>query len=222
MLSRVLMIDDEPRFLQFTGKRFAKLGFKVFTARNEAEAREQVSKVHFDFAIADVRMGTEDGVAIAADLQQKDHLDLPVAMLTGFEQGDARKEAEERKFRPFDWYRKIELPGGEEEFQALGYEMRDKAMADRFRLLATRWRAETRYLSSITEAVIHPSYQAIVGMGQTVIPFIITSLRREPDWWFWALKAITGDDPVPAEARGNLRAMTEAWLKWADLYDFRG
>jgi CheY-like chemotaxis protein len=222
MYSRVLMIDDDPTLLSYLGKRFEKLGFKVFGARNQVEVRQQVGKMHFDFAIADVRMGDEDGVAIAADLQQKDHLDLPVAMLTGFDPGDARKEAEEREFQPFDWYHKIELPEPEEEFKVLGNEMRDKALADRFRLLAVRWRMETRYLSSITESVIHPSYQAIVGMGQAAIPFIIASLRDKPDWWFWALKAITGDDPVPAVARGNLQAMTDAWLEWAGLHYIRG
>ena len=40
-------------------------------------------------------------------------------------------------------------------------------------------------------------------------------LRREPDHWFVALKRITGADPVPAEARGDLDRMAEAWLNWS-------
>jgi hypothetical protein len=32
-------------------------------------------------------------------------------------------------------------------------------------------------------------------------------LRREPDQWFWALESITEENPVPPEAKGNVRQM---------------
>ena len=45
------------------------------------------------------------------------------------------------------------------------------------------------------------------------IPVKKTSeLRREPDHWFWALIAITGEDPVAPKDRGKLQEMTDAWL----------
>ena len=44
-------------------------------------------------------------------------------------------------------------------------------------------------------------------------------MRREPDHWFWALQAITGENPVPATGRGNLERMTEARLEWAKQHD---
>ena len=218
MLNRVLMVDDDPTVLQFAGKRFEKLGFKVMRARNGDEARTQVRNVHFDFAIVDVRMDAEDGVAIAAGLQQEECRDLPVAILTAFDTAAARTEAAQKRLQPFDWYRKP-LPAGEAEFAKLGHSMLAKAVADRFRLLTTRWHVETKYVSSINEACTHPAYQAVVGMGQAAVPLIIASLRREPDWWFWALKAITGDDPVFPDARGDLHAMTAAWLDWAAFYE---
>ena len=57
-------------------------------------------------------------------------------------------------------------------------------------------------------------YQQIIGLGPSVLPVLVGELAREPDHWFWALEAITGQNPVPAEAVGNVAAMTEAWLAW--------
>lgn len=68
--------------------------------------------------------------------------------------------------------------------------------------------------SSITQMATHPAYQQIIGMGKDAVPLILDELRREPDHWFWALHAITGDDPVPSNGRGKLEGMTRAWLDW--------
>ena len=84
----------------------------------------------------------------------------------------------------------------------------------RFNNLENEWKESTSILSSITEIVMHPSYQQIIGIGPSAIPFIFLSMRREPDHWFWALKAITGEDPVPNEYRGKIKKMTEAWRDW--------
>lgn len=84
----------------------------------------------------------------------------------------------------------------------------------RFNNLENDWKESTSILSSITEVVMHPSYQQIIGIGPSAIPFIFLSMKREPDHWFWALKAITGEDPVPTEHRGKIKKMTEAWLDW--------
>ena len=62
---------------------------------------------------------------------------------------------------------------------------------------------------------MHPAYQAIIGMGAPVIPFLLRELATVPDRWYWALCAITEEDPVPAKDRGNSEAMTRAWLEWA-------
>ena len=65
-------------------------------------------------------------------------------------------------------------------------------------------------MSSITEMATHPAYQQIIGMCDAALPLIFAELRRNPDQWFWALKAITGADPVAATDRGNMRAMAQA------------
>ncbi len=87
-------------------------------------------------------------------------------------------------------------------------------LRERFTVLRNQWKAETRYLSSITAKSMHPAYQAIVGMGGDAIALILQDLEKQPDHWFWALKAITGEDPVPKEERGSVRAMARAWVAW--------
>ncbi len=68
-------------------------------------------------------------------------------------------------------------------------------------------------LSSLHEIVLNESYQQIIGMGPTALPLIANDLKNGPDHWGWALKAITGEDPVPAEHAGDLEAMRRDWLK---------
>lgn len=86
--------------------------------------------------------------------------------------------------------------------------------AEKFQSLAEAWRNDVRLTSSLTDMILHPAYQRIIGMGAAAIPFLLRELERKPDHWFWALTAITGVDPVPPEDRGKLRKMTEVWLKW--------
>jgi hypothetical protein len=85
--------------------------------------------------------------------------------------------------------------------------------------LADRWTRETGALSSITEKSTHPAYQQIIGMGPQAVPFLLRQLQDGGGHWFWALKSITRQDPVPVVARGCMEAMTEAWLDWGRKRD---
>ena len=67
---------------------------------------------------------------------------------------------------------------------------------------------------------MHPAYQQIIGMGEEALPLILEELSRRPGHWFWALKAITGEDPVPAEHAGEVPEMTRAWLEWGRQHDY--
>lgn len=94
-----------------------------------------------------------------------------------------------------------------------------------FQLLASQWHKERGATSSITQMATCPSYQRIIGMGGKVIPLILRELENEgddPDHWFWALQALTRKDPVPEDARGDMREMARAWLDWAYMagYDW--
>lgn len=83
-----------------------------------------------------------------------------------------------------------------------------------FRRLANRWRQQTAFSSSTTARAMHPDYQAIIGMGPSALPWILEDLQSSRSHWFWALKAISGVDPVPPQDRGDIPRMKKAWLDW--------
>ena len=85
---------------------------------------------------------------------------------------------------------------------------------ERFRELARRWRAETKTLSSTTDRVLHSAYQDIIGMGERVVPLILSELKENGGHWFWALRHITHENPVPPQDSGKIKKMTEAWIRW--------
>jgi len=84
-----------------------------------------------------------------------------------------------------------------------------------FERLADAWEADTQHFSSTTQLVLHPNYQRIIGMGPAILPLLFARLRHRPHQWFWALRAITGQDPVRPENVGNLEAMANDWMAWA-------
>jgi len=85
----------------------------------------------------------------------------------------------------------------------------------RFKKLAKAWKSETELVSKVTKKVLHPAYQRIIGMGAPAIPLILKDLAENgPNDWFWALTAITDENPITEAIAGNMAAMTEAWLQW--------
>ena len=81
-----------------------------------------------------------------------------------------------------------------------------------FHRLAAEWKRDTLIESSMTDIVLHPAYQRIIGLGEPVVPLILQELQREPYHWFWALSAITGEDVAADE--GSIERATELWLRW--------
>ena len=89
-----------------------------------------------------------------------------------------------------------------------------ETIEDKFRRLADRWNTETMNLSSFDQMVDHPAYKAIISMGPAVVPYLLSDLKNEPQHWFYALRKITGANPIPRQSAGKLDEMTAAWLKW--------
>jgi hypothetical protein len=83
-----------------------------------------------------------------------------------------------------------------------------------FSELAKKWKSERRSTSFSSVIAMHPAYQRIIGMGKEAVPLILRDIENEPDHWFWALRAITGEDPVSSEIRGDMQKMADAWVKW--------
>jgi hypothetical protein len=94
----------------------------------------------------------------------------------------------------------------------------DLLLQIRFETLARRWKKETAHLSSVTKTAMHPAYQAIIGMGPKALPLIFADLHAHGGHWFWALHAITQEDP----ARGceDFATATQRWLEWAEAQGF--
>jgi hypothetical protein len=87
-------------------------------------------------------------------------------------------------------------------------------LREQFRRLADEWREKSRHMSNTAQMAMLRPYQRIIGMGAPAVPLILEELRREPDHWFWALEAITGENPVPPEVAGQVRQMAQAWVMW--------
>lgn len=81
-----------------------------------------------------------------------------------------------------------------------------------FNNLVQKWKEDTIFMSSVTQMAMHPSYQRIIGMGQPALPLILRELRENPSHWFWALEAITGENP--AEDAITFDEGVEKWLNW--------
>jgi hypothetical protein len=85
-----------------------------------------------------------------------------------------------------------------------------------FRELARVWKADTLYLSSTTAMTEHWAYQRIIRLGPPVVPLLLRELRQKPDFWFPALRRLTGANPVAEADRGKVLAMADAWVKWGE------
>jgi len=79
----------------------------------------------------------------------------------------------------------------------------EPGVRERFRRLSAEWKEQSRYLSSTAQMAMLKPYQRIVGMGLSAVPLILEELRRDPDQWFWALEAITEENPVPPRRRAK-------------------
>jgi len=92
--------------------------------------------------------------------------------------------------------------------------------ANRFAQLAQRWRENTVNLSSTNAIVLDDCYQQIIGLGPVAIALILNELRKAPEMWFPALRALTGANPITDEIRGDMKAMQAAWLRWGKEHGY--
>ncbi len=94
------------------------------------------------------------------------------------------------------------------------YESKTVQIEEEFNELAERWYRETLHSSGYLEKILHPAYQRIIGLGKDAIPLILRELQDEPAEWFWALRALTGEDAATEEIKGRRDKMAKAWINW--------
>jgi hypothetical protein len=90
----------------------------------------------------------------------------------------------------------------------------ESEIAQEFHNLAETWKGETAHISSMSQIVMHPSYQKIIKMGWDVVPLLLKDLQETKSFWFWALTSITEENPIGPNDAGNVLKMTDAWIRW--------
>jgi hypothetical protein len=91
---------------------------------------------------------------------------------------------------------------------------RRESVEQQFRRLEAQWLAEVGHSSSTKKLCGHPAFKEIIDLGKAVVPFMLRDLEARPRLWVWVLPEITGADPVPAQDRGDIAKMSEAWRRW--------
>jgi DNA-binding NtrC family response regulator len=79
---KILLVDDEERFLSTTQKVLRRKGYDVLTAGSGAEALVTLDRNPVDVAIVDVKMPGMDGIATLKEIKRRHPL-VEVIMLTG-------------------------------------------------------------------------------------------------------------------------------------------
>lgn len=114
-------------------------------------------------------------------------------------------------------YRRIKhlkLVDGSKTTNHISARTKPSAVAKAFKKLTAEWRAETAFLSDPTQVILHPAYQRIIGLGHPAVPLVVNELVSSGGDWFWALRFMTGAEPVQPTSWGNFDAMRDAWVAW--------
>jgi hypothetical protein len=97
----------------------------------------------------------------------------------------------------------------------------ERTLKQKFLDQAQKWGDETRHLSSPGQKMLHPSYQAILGMGQEhkdeIIDLLIQDMKDNRRQWFWALSYLAQANPIKPEDAGRIDRMINAWVRWAEM-----
>lgn len=79
---KMMLVDDEERFLSTTKKLLSKKGYDVFTAISGAEALEKLRTQNIHVVILDVKMPGMDGIETLKAIKRRFPM-VEVIMLTG-------------------------------------------------------------------------------------------------------------------------------------------
>jgi CheY-like chemotaxis protein len=81
---RILIIDDDPSFLEITGAILKRFGYEVLTAGNTQDGLELLEEGRPDLLVLDIMMATVDeGLQFAVQLRQKeDFQKLPIIIVS--------------------------------------------------------------------------------------------------------------------------------------------
>jgi two-component system response regulator RegA len=81
--SRLLLVDDDPAFLDILGRALARRGFEVSKATNITTAEQLAQAQLPDYAVVDLRLGQESGLVLVQRLRAIDE-HTRILVLTGY------------------------------------------------------------------------------------------------------------------------------------------
>ena len=87
--------------------------------------------------------------------------------------------------------------------------------------IAATWQEAVAHHSSTTVRNSHPAYREIIRLGPQVVPLLLRDLQANHTHWFCALREITGANPVPESAAGNIPKIVDAWLRWGREHGYQ-
>ena len=110
---KLLLVDDEVKFLESIAKRLALKNFEVTSATTGKEAIESAENGLFDVAVVDFQMPGMDGTQVLKTLKEK-HRYLEIIMLTGHATIDSAVECTKLgafKYleKPYDFEKLVEV-----------------------------------------------------------------------------------------------------------------
>ena len=89
---KLLIVDDDEKFLRTTAERLGIKNFDVTTATEGIQAIKAAKRGKFDVAILDLKMPGMDGMELLKSLKKK-HKFLEIVILTGYSSIDSAVEA---------------------------------------------------------------------------------------------------------------------------------
>jgi len=91
-------------------------------------------------------------------------------------------------------------------------------LAERFHQEAEKWNRETEHLSSPLQRMMHPSYQAILGMArehkQDIIRLMLRDMQKTRRDWLLALSYLTQENPINPKDAGKTDRLIQTWIRW--------
>jgi hypothetical protein len=116
-----------------------------------------------------------------------------------------------------DWIEQADARWYPEALEAAKLE-ESETVESRFIRNARVWHEETEHLSSPSQIMMHPSYQAIMGLAvgneNELIRLMLKDMRENRRLWFWALSYLTKDNPIKQSDAGKMDKMIAAWSDW--------
>jgi DNA-binding response OmpR family regulator len=81
-MARILIIDDDPRFLGWLRETLEDAGYQVAVARDGSAGISEFDRTPADLVITDIIMPDKEGIETIYELH-RDHPDLPIVAVSG-------------------------------------------------------------------------------------------------------------------------------------------